>query len=262
MKTKTVLFIHGMFMTYRCWDQWVSRFQAQGYTCIALPWPGRGEPVTVLKNKHPDPQLGRLTLAEVIEHHVNTIRSLDDKPILIGHSMGGLITQILAQRELAAAGVAIDSGPPLGVLTAQWSFYKVNLPVINPLIPGHEPYYMPFEAFQAAFVNGMPLAEQRAAYDGQAVPESRLVGRGALSDIARIDFKKPHPPLLFIAGGADAIIPASLNKSNYEKYKASPSVTHFKEFPGRTHFLLGQQGWEEIADFVLSWLDKRNREGG
>jgi pimeloyl-ACP methyl ester carboxylesterase len=216
----------------------------------------------VLKKKHPDPQLGRLTLAEVVEHHVNALRALDEKPVLIGHSMGGLITQILVQRGLAAAGVAIDSGPPLGVLATQWSFYKANLPVINPLISGHEPYYMPFEAFQEAFVNGMPLAEQRAAYDNQAVPESRLVGRGALSGIARIDFKKPHPPLLFIAGSADTIIPASLNKSNYEKYKASPSVTDFKEFPGRTHFLIGQQGWEEIADFVLDWLDKRTREDG
>jgi alpha-beta hydrolase superfamily lysophospholipase len=87
------------------------------------------------------------------------------------------------------------------------------------------------------------------------VPESRRVPRNSLT--ARIDFKKPHPPLLLIAGSADNIIPASLIKSNHAKYRRSASVTDFKEFAGRTHFIIGQKGWEEIADYVLAWLNDK-----
>ncbi len=255
--TKTIVFIHGMFVTSRCWEQWVSRYQAQGYDCIAPAWPGRDQPVATLKQNHPDPQVGRLTLVEVIEHHAKIIRALDEKPILIGHSMGGLITQILLQRDLAAAGVAVDSGPPLGVLTTKLSFFKVNWPVINPFVSATEPYYMSFEEFQYAFVNTLPAAEQRTAYDNHAVPESRQVGRGALSNLTKVDFSKAHAPLLLIAGSADHIIPPSLNKTNYEKYKASPSITDFKEFAGRTHFIIGQKNWEEVADYVLAWVKEK-----
>ena len=116
---------------------------------------------------------------------------------------------------------------------------------------------MTFERFQYAFVNGMSMNEQRAAFDTYVVPESRAIPRQSLTSVAKIDFKKEHTPLLLIAGGADNIIPASLTKTNYEKYKASPSVTDFKEFAGRNHFLLGQKGWEEVADYVLGWLNKQ-----
>jgi len=257
MKSKTIVFVHGMFVTPLCWEQWLNYYQAKGYKCIAPAWPGRDKPIEVLRKNHPDPQLGRLTLAEVIAHHVRILQGLDEKPILIGHSMGGLMTQILLQRDLAAAGVAIDSGPPLGVLTTKWSFFKVNWPVINPFVSATEPYYMPFEAFQYAFVNTLSLEEQRAAYDKHAVPESRKVGRGALSNLAKVNFKQVRAPLLLIAGSADNIIPPSLNRTNYEKYKASPSVTGFKEFPGRTHFIIGQNGWEEVADYALAWLKEK-----
>jgi len=108
---------------------------------------------------------------------------------------------------------------------------------------------------QYTFVNTLPITEQRAAYEKYVMPESRRVPRESLT--ARADFEKPHPPLLLIAGSADHIIPASLNHSNYAKYKTSPSVTDFKEFAGRTHFLIGQKDWEEVADYVLAWLSEK-----
>jgi hypothetical protein len=111
------------------------------------------------------------------------------------------------------------------------------------------------DRFQYTFVNTLPPAEQRAAHERCVVPESRRVPRESLT--ARIDFKQPHPPLLLIAGSADHIIPASLNKSNYARYRSAPSVTGFKEFAGRTHFIGGQQGWEEVADYVLGWLNEQ-----
>lgn len=256
MSTHTVVFIHGMYMTPLCWEQWVDRFQARGYPSLALAWPGRDQSVEALRKKHPDPELGRLTLSAVVDYFANIIRSLDEKPILIGHSMGGLVTQLLLQKDLAAAGIVIDTAPPMGVLTAHWSFLKANWGHITPFANPKSPVAMTFERFQYAFVNDMPLSEQRAAFDRYVVPESRGVPREGLT--AKIHFKGKRSPLLFIAGGNDHIIPAALNRTNYERYKGSPSVTNFQLFPGRNHFLLGQQGWEEIADFCLDWIAPQN----
>ncbi len=257
MKSKTIVFVHGMFMTPLCWEQWVNYYQAKGYQCLAPAWPGRDQSIDALRKNHPDPQLGKLTLTHIVEHFTGVIGKLGDKPVIIGHSMGGLIVQILLQRDLAAAGVAIDSAPPAGVFTTRFSFLKSNWPMINPLISGHEPRQMSFEDFQYAFVNTLPLAEQQAAYNKYVVPESRMVPRESLGGIAKVDFKKPHAPLLLTAGSDDNIIPAPLNKANYEKYRPSASITDFKEFAGRTHFIIGQKGWEEVADYTLAWLNDK-----
>lgn len=255
MKTTAIVFIHGMYMNSLCWEHWLPYFQVQNYRCLAPDWPGRDRPIDVLRKAHPDPQLGQLTLRGVLEHFAAIIRTLDEKPILIGHSMGALAVQLLLQKGLAAAGVAIDSAPPMGVFTTRGSFLKSNWPHITPFVSQSSPIEMTFARFQYTFVNTLPLEEQRAAYDRYVVPESRRVPRESLT--ARIDFKKPHPPLLLIAGSADNIIPSSLNKSNHAKYRASSSTTDFKEFAGRTHFIIGQKGWEEVADFILAWLNER-----
>jgi alpha-beta hydrolase superfamily lysophospholipase len=140
------------------------------------------------------------------------------------------------------------------VFTPAWSFVKSNWPHINPFAPQNQPVQMSSERFQYAFVNTLPLAEQKAAYDRYVVPESRRVPAESLTGVAHIDFKRAHPPLLLIAGSADHIIPAALNRSNYARYSQSASVTDFKEFAGRTHFIIGQAKWEEVADSVLQWL--------
>jgi pimeloyl-ACP methyl ester carboxylesterase len=238
-----------------CWEQWTDYFGRKGYKCLAPAWPGRDQAVDVLRKNHPDPQLGQLTLVKVVDHYANTLQGLEEKPILIGHSMGGLVVQLLLQRHAAAAGIAIDSAPPMGVFTTRWSFLKSNWPHITPFVSPNRPIEMTFERFQYAFVNGLPLAEQRSAYEKYVVPESRRVPRQSLT--ANVNFKKLHPPLLLVAGSADHIIPASLNKSNYARYRRSPSITDFKEFAGRTHFTIGQKNWQEVADFVLAWLDEK-----
>ena len=196
--------------------------------------------------------MGRLTLSHVVDHMAMAISKLERKPVLVGHSMGGLVVQLLLQRGLGAAGVAISSAPPMGVITAQWPFLKSNWPHITPFADQGVPIAMTFERFQYTFVNGLPLAEQQAAFERYVVPESRRVPRKSL--FARIDFKQEHAPLLFVAGGNDHLIPAALNKTNYARYRRSASTTDFKEFPGRTHFIVGQSGWEEVADYALDWL--------
>jgi len=258
MKSRSVVFVHGMFVSPLCWEHWITRYQARGHRCHAPAWPGRDQPIETLRRNHPDPKLGQLALPDVLEHCANVIKTLGEKPVLIGHSMGGLIVQLLLQRDLAVAGIAIDSAPPPGVFAISWSFLKSNWPTINPFISKHTPYYMPFEHFQYTFVHTLPLDEQRAAYARYVVPESRWVARGPVSLAARVDFSAPRAPLLFIAGAEDHIIPAALNASNCVKYDRSAAVTDYKEFPGRTHFIIGQPGWEQVADYALSWLDDQD----
>jgi pimeloyl-ACP methyl ester carboxylesterase len=252
--TRTIVFIHGNFVTRHCWDAWVTRYEKLGYTCIPIAYPGRdGSPASLRKN--PDSALmASLTLARVVEHHVTAIRALNEKPIVIGHSFGGLLTQLMVQRDLPAAAVAIDSVPPQGVLTLKWSFYRSTFPALNPFLPASNPYMMSFKHFQYAFANDLSLAEQRVAYEKDMVPESRRLSRGGLSSAARVDFKRRRSPLLLIAGEKDRIMPAALNRTNFRRYRASPSVTEFKEFPGRSHYsIIAGKGWEEVADYALDW---------
>ena len=256
MAAKKILFIHGMYMTPACWESWLQRFRAKGYDCSAPAWPGRDLSVPVLRQIHPDPELAALTLTAVLEHLSNIIGTLDERPVLIGHSMGGLIAQILLQRELASAAVAIDSAAPQGVFTAKWSFIKANWLHANPFASKNRPAEMSFSQFQYAFANSLPLAEQRAAYEALVVPESRRVPAESLTSTAHIDFKKPGAPLLLVAGSDDHIIPASLNRKNFAKYQRPGSITEFKEFPGRVHLIIGQRNWEDVADYIATWLGR------
>jgi len=255
MQTSHIVLIHGMFMNHLCWENWIPRYQARGYKVIAPSWPGRDKPVETLHRNHPDSHLARLRLSDVVESMANVIQALDEKPVIIGHSMGGLVVQLLLQRDLAIAGAAIDPAPPTGVFTTSWSFLKSNLPAINPFLLS-QPVRMSFPQFQYAFVNTLRLAEQRAAYDRYAVPESRRVPTQSLGPAGKVDFKRPHPPLLITAGEKDHIIPASLVRANFKRYQASASLVELKEFAGRNHFLIGSKGWEEVADYCLGWLEK------
>ena len=200
--------------------------------------------------------MAKLKLGDVVEHLAGKIKSLDQKPAIIGHSMGGLVVQLLLQRDLAIAGVAIDPAPPAGVFSMEWSFIKANFPAINPFLL-NQPAMMTFEQFRYAFVNTLPLDEQRAAYDRYAVPESRGVPTSSLGAAGRVDFKRTRAPLLITAGERDHIIPASLPRANYKKYLGTSNITDFREFAGRDHFLIGSKGWEEVAEYALNWIEQK-----
>lgn len=252
--SKTIVFIHGLFQNPASWAPWIKYFEDRGFTCHAPAYPfHEGDPVQL--RQHPDPQLGKLTFGAVIRHFDAFISALPEKPILIGHSMGGLAVQKLVNMDKAVAGVAIDSAPPKGIFSFQWSFLKANLPTINPL-KGDSICLPSVKWFQYAFCNTMTVEETAKEYEQFVVPESRNIPRSSTGKHGAIDFAKPHVPLLMIAGEKDHIIPASLNKKNHAAYHDKNSVCDLKEFKGRTHYICGQPQWEEVANYVDEWLKK------
>ena len=253
--SKTIVFVHGMFMTPACWEGWVKFFEAKGYRVSAPPWPLHERPV-VEQASHPDPDLSSLTLDRVLEFYRAEIRRLPEKPIVIGHSMGGLVAQILVSEGLAVGAVAIDSAPPKGLISLKWSFLKSNWGAISPFASLDEPIQLSLEDFSYAFVNGLPENLQKKYFDTFAVPESRRVGKGPTTETAVIDYSRARGPLLLVAGEMDHIIPSSLNWENYQEYESTPGITSFREFPGRNHFLIGDDRWNEIAQYAARWIDE------
>lgn len=257
INTKTIVFITGAFVTNRGWDQWKTYFESKGYKTLAPAWPKKEGNPADLRAQHPYSPIAELSLPEVIEHYASIVKSLPEKPIVIGHSLGGLITQVLVNRDLVAAGVAIHPVPTLGVFPYEFSFLKAGWRALGYFTSLKKDYLMSFKTWQYAFVNGMSLEDQKKAYEENTIPESKRVARGGLTKAAKVDYNKPHVPLLITAGDKDNIIPAHLNKRNFNRYKKdNGSVIEYKEFAGRNHFVLGQPTWKEDADYILDWLDK------
>lgn len=256
INSKHIVFVTGAFVSNSCWDEWKEYFENRGYVTAAPPWPYKDASTRELRERQPnDVQLAVLTLNEVIDHYSNIVKALPEKPVIIGHSLGGLITQVLVNRDLAAAGVAIHSIPPLGVFPYEFSFLKAGWKALGFLTSLRKTYLMSFKDWQYAFVNTMPLEEQRAAYEKYTIPESKTVARGGLSRAAKVDFTKPHVPLLLTSGNLDNITPSHLNERNFKKYKKNGSVLEYKEFEGRNHFVLGQPTWREDADYIIDWIE-------
>ncbi len=253
--TRTVVFIHGMYMTPACWNEWQAFFKQKGFKVHAPAWPLHDREAATMRAGHPDAALGKLTLEEVIAANRTFIQGLGEKPILIGHSMGALVSQILLAEGVAAAAIAIDSAPPKGIISLKWSFLKSNWGAISPFADEDEPIFLTQADFNYAFVNDWPEAKQQALYAAGVVPESRRVGKGPTTDAGAIDFDRARGPLLFVAGQNDQITPASLNRSNFAAYADSPSISDFREFPGRTHAIIQQDGWQEVAGFAAEWIE-------
>ncbi len=254
MISKTIVFVHGMFENPKAWNGWKKYFEEQGYACHAPAYPyHEGEPSYL--REHIDPRLGTLTLKEVIKTFSDFVETLSQKPILIGHSMGGLIVQKLVAAGKAAAGVCINSVAPKGIFVFAGTSIKSSFPIINPF-KGDAPYLPDINWLHYAFCNTLTLEETKDVYEALIVPESRNVARNSLGSDASIDFKNPHAPLLFVAGEKDNLISPQLNRKNFEAYPVAGGPKEFKQFSGRTHYILGQKGWEEVAEFVLSWLRK------
>jgi pimeloyl-ACP methyl ester carboxylesterase len=259
-KSKNIVFVTGAFVHNSCWDTWRTYFEDKGYHTEAPAWPFKEAPdAKTLRDRQPnDTDLAALTLPQLIDHYAAIVQKYPEKPIIIGHSLGGLITQILINRDLGAAGVAIHPVPTLGVFPYEFSFLRGGWKSLGLFTSLKKTYLMSFKDWQYAFVNGMPLEVQRSSYEQLTVPESKTTARGGLSSAAKVDYAKAHPPLLITSGSEDTIIPAHLNIRNYRKYKQNDSVLDYKEFAGRNHFVLGQPTWQEDATYILDWLEKQH----
>jgi pimeloyl-ACP methyl ester carboxylesterase len=251
---KNIVFIHGMFQNPKSWEKWIDFFSSKGYNCIAPAWPMHEGNPTELRN-NPPAGLGDLELQTIADEIESVVTSLDEKPILIGHSVGGLIVQLLVNKGLADIGVPISSVAPNAMLAFDWGFMKNSALIANPF-KGNEPFYMDLESFYGSFCNTMTMEETEKAYNETATHDSRNVLRDCMGEAGKVDVDLPHVPLLFIAGKEDAIIPFELSERNSEAYTDKLCISEFKEFADRGHFICGQEGWEQVASYIYDWLKK------
>jgi len=202
----------------------------------------------------PDPALAEVGVGEIVAHYQAEIARIDGPVVLIGHSFGGLFVQMLLERRVGVAGVAIDPAPPKGVLPSA-SALRAGLPALL----GGPIATLSFADFQWGWMHTQPEAEQRAAYEAFVVPTPRKVYRqGAtapFTDVLRVDFARRTQPLLLVAGLEDRTVSASMVRATYTLQRESKAITALHEFPGRTHWILGQPGWEAVADDAIAWVE-------
>ena len=258
-KPDTIVLINGLWMTALSWEHWAERYQQKGFKVVARSWPGMEGDIEELR-RNPAKEIGNLGVTEIADHYEAVVREQSSPPIIMGHSFGGLFTQILVDRGLGSAGVAIDSAPAKGVLGLPFSTLKVSLPfTINPFNL-NKVGALSEGQFHYAFGNLLSEEESKKAYERYAVPgpdhvlfQASVANFNPRSATAVNFHNDDRPPLLMIAGGKDHIVPASTTKANFNLYKKSKALTDYKEFPERSHFTLGQAGWEEVADYALEW---------
>src|SRR5215207_6553307 len=256
----TIVLVYGFWVTPRSWEKWVEHYEGRGYRMLTPTYPGFEVEVEAL---HEDPSpIEALTIPAIIEHIGGIIDELESPPIIIGHSAGGLLTQILLDHGYGAAGVAIDSVPAEGIKMVPVSQIRSLFPFLKNPANRHKAVGFTPEQFHYAFTNTLSREESDEVYERYHIPASgRLVWVGATASFTPghqetyVDFRnEDRAPLLFIAGSEDNIMPPAVNQSNVKHYRYAKSVTDYKEFPGRSHYsVIGGEGWEEVADYALEW---------
>jgi pimeloyl-ACP methyl ester carboxylesterase len=262
---RPIVLIHGLWMTPRSWEHWIEHYESRGHRVLAPAYPGFEVEVEKLR-ADPSP-VEPVTVPETVEHLEKVVGELDQAPIIMGHSFDGVLTQILLDHGFGfgAAGVAIDSVPAEGIKVVPPSQIRASLPVLKN--PANRHRAVPFtpKQFHYAFTNTLSEEESQKVYDRYHIPAPGSWLWEACSRTSRpgirtptVDFKNAdRAPLLFIAGGDDNLVPSSVNESNVHHYRNSRAITDYKEFDGRSHYTLGQDGWEEVADYALEWAGEK-----
>jgi pimeloyl-ACP methyl ester carboxylesterase len=262
MTTPTpVIFIHGLWLHATSWNPWLEKFRQAGYAPSAPGWPG--EPDTVEEARANPESVADRGIDDVVEHYAKIIAGLDTAPILIGHSFGGMIAQKLLGQNLAAAVVAIDAAQIKGVLPLPLSALRATLPVFRNPTNKHKAVSLTAEQFRYAFANAVSAQESQELFERWAIPAP---GK-PLFEAAAANFNPHSPakvdtandkrgPLLLITGGRDHTVPESVTRATLKQYRHSDAVTDLQDFPDRAHSLTVDNGWRDVADASLSWLEK------
>jgi pimeloyl-ACP methyl ester carboxylesterase len=255
-----LMLIHGAWLSSRSWENFADYFEKRGFAVSAPEWPRKHGDVEVLRADAEE--LAGLGLNEIVDHYEGLIRELDQPPVLIGHSFGGLIVELLVDRGLGRAGVAMSPAPPKGILVLPFSSLKAAAPALAHPSKWHGVVTLTPEEFSYGFVNTFSPEEAAAAYERYAVPETGQIFYEAgfanfhLHPPTEVHFKKgERAPLLIVGAEKDHTVPASLARKQYEKYERSPAATDYLEFEGRPHLSMVGEGWDEVAASIDSWLD-------
>jgi pimeloyl-ACP methyl ester carboxylesterase len=256
--TKTIMLIHGAWLNSKSWEGFKARYEAKGYSVVAPDWPhDEGDPADL--RAKPRQELAKSGQRAIIDSFERKIRALPEKPILIGHSLGGVFTQHLLDRGLGVAGVAIDPAPTPGVPLGPQAIISA-LPVLGDPFSGGKVKSMSLHFFKTRFAQTLPEEMKDDHFNRYIVPTAGKVYWDGVIGALPINWKNPaRPPLLLIAGGKDVIADASMTKAIFNKQKQAPSLTEFKLYPERSHWTCAEPGWEEVADFALDWAVKNAR---
>ena len=260
----TIVLIHGFWVTPRSWEEWIAYYQDKGYRVLAPAYPGFEVEVEALR-ADPTP-IENLTVPAVIDHLTDVIGGLERPPILMGHSAGGVFTQLMLDRGYGAVGVVMDSAPTEGVPVVPLSQLKSTFPALR-TVGRKKAAGFTFEQWHYAFCNTFTEERSRQLYERYHIPASvRVLWGSALATLEpghQDTFVNYHnddrAPLLFISGSEDHLMPPSVQRSNAKHYKSN-TVTEVKEFEG-PHLLPSRDRWEEVADYALEWAVKHARQG-
>ena len=256
-----VVFIHGLWLLPSSWDRWATHFENAGFTAVKPGWPD--DPETVADARaHPEVFAGK-TVGQVADHFDAIIRKLTKKPAVVGHSFGGLLTQIIAGRGLAAASVAIDPAPFRGVLPLPISALKAASPVLQNPTNWNKAIPLTYEQFRFAFANAVGEAEAKELYETFAVPAPGApVFQAAAANLnpwteVKVDTTNPdRGPLLILDGEKDNTVPWAIANASYRRQKRNPGVTEIRKIAGRGHALTIDSGWQEVADTALAFIKR------
>jgi non-heme chloroperoxidase len=256
-----VVFVHGLWLLPSSWDRWAQLFEDHGYTALTPGWPD--DPETVEEaTEHPEVFAGK-SIGQVADHFATIIGGLDTKPVVVGHSFGGLLTQILAGRGLAKVSVAIDPAPFRGVLPLPISALKSGFPVLHNPANRNRAVPLTYEQFRYGFANAVDEDEAKDLYEWFAVPASgKPLFQAATANLnpwteATVDTHNPERgSLLIISGEKDHTVPWAIANASYQQQEHNPGVTEIVEMKGRGHALTIDSGWREVADTALAFVQR------
>ena len=259
MAKQTIVFIHGLWIHSSSWQAWMDFFNKQGYTTLNPGWPG--DSATVAECRAHPAAIANRGVTEIADSYAKVIAALPEPPVVIGHSFGGLIAQILLGRGIARAGIAIDPAPMKGVWQLPFTALKASLPVLGNPFNLTKANSLTYPQFRYGFANAIPESEARELYDRWTIPApGRPLFQAAVATFAGSETRVntaniTRGPLLITGGEKDNIAPSILGLASAKKYNSSV-ITDFKLFDGRGHSLIVDNGWQDIAEYSLNWLKK------